>query len=353
MVGGPTNAINVTNDLLLIFNTNSENSRVVKDYYLAHRPMVAGANVLGINCITNEGVARSGFTNQILAPYFSWLAAHANKQPQYIILFPDIPSRVEESGLIFASVQCWLSVGSSPMQPFVTSINMGLTNPTNDCVAYINKLAVFGTNNQLVISASSMGYSNTTYVLDDVRAYEYRLSPAVSSATNGLLQNGVPLSAILYSGTNHPCLEFDTNRNCTSQLELPEYQLTNAVNVAGYISWGLHCSLHAGYAVDGKVRWNGQSGWWIIETIESYNGARDLSTGYFLQWFSPNAFGGTNYSNTPVGAVTHVAEPGLGGVNDSAKYFGAWAKGKNFAICAWRSTNTILFQAVGDPFVSK
>ena len=49
-----TNAINVTNDLLLIYNTNSTDSATVLNWYLAHRPMVSGANVLGIGCTTAE-----------------------------------------------------------------------------------------------------------------------------------------------------------------------------------------------------------------------------------------------------------------------------------------------------------
>ena len=59
--------------------------------------------------------------------------------------------------------------------------------------------------------------------------------------------------------------------------------------------------------------------------------------GDFFMWFSAPAFGGTNYSNTPVGAVTHTDEPGLDYVNDAALYFGLWASGKNFALlAAWR-----------------
>jgi hypothetical protein len=132
--------------------------------------------------------------------------------------------------------------------------------------------------------------------------------------------------------------------------------LTNAVNVAGYISWGFHSSLHTDYAVTtnyNAVKWTGNSRWWIIETIESYNGIDTTESGNYLLWYATNAFGGTNYSNTPVGAVTHVEEPFLPGVNDSYKYFNLWARGKNFIICAWNSRLTDRFQAVGDPFVSK
>ncbi|MCU0783255.1 MAG: hypothetical protein MUF81_04245 [Verrucomicrobia bacterium] len=41
--------------------------------------------------------------------------------------------------------------------------------------------------------------------------------------------------------------------------------------------WGAHSSLHDDYAVNGFLHWIGNSSWWIIETIESYNGARYLS----------------------------------------------------------------------------
>jgi hypothetical protein len=128
------------------------------------------------------------------------------------------------------------------------------------------------------------------------------------------------------------------------------------VNIVDYISWGLHSLLGSDDAVTTKqnaVKWTGHSGWWIIETIESGNGQGATDNGNFLQWYSTNAFGGTNYSNTPVGAVTHVSEPGFDGVNDSYKYFNLWALRKSFAICAWNSRITAFFQAVGDPFVTK
>lgn len=34
-------------------------------------------------------------------------------------------------------------------------------------------------------------------------------------------------------------------------------------------------------------------------------------------------------------------------------YFGLWAQGKSFMICAWNSYNSPLLQAVGDPFVKR
>ncbi len=99
--------------------------------------------------------------------------------------------------------------------------------------------------------------------------------------------------------------------------------------------------------------WGTNSSWWIIETLESFNGQPLGGMGNFTQWFSQNAFGGVNYENTPVGAVSHTDEPTLFRVNDPSLYFGLWASGKNFAISAWYSRRTEHFQAVGDPFVKK
>jgi hypothetical protein len=71
-------------------------------------------------------------------------------------------------------------------------------------------------------------------------------------------------------------------------------------------------------------------------------------------WFSALAFGGHDYEYTPIGAVSHVSEPGFGGVNDTKVYFGLWQVGKTFSMAAWASSkNTKVMQATGDPFVSK
>ncbi len=348
--------VDVTKDLLLIYNTNSTNSIWVKDYYLAHRPMVGGANELGVSCATNELISNADFTNQVQTPYLNWLKDNPTKRPQYLIWFLDLPGRVGDGVTPFPSPSYRLHTAAPGIPPFVTCINQ---RTTNDCKAYIDKLEFFGTNyspGKFFISASAGGYENTNYIVDNVRAFEYaEFGSTVFAATNGLLAAGILPNAILYSGTNQPCLSFNTNGDCTSQLQLPQHQLTNATDVAGYISWGAHSTWLGGfYAVDGKVKWTGNSRWWIIETVESFNGSRQWpQMGHFSQWFSADAFGGTNYMNTPVGAVTHVEEPTLFGVNKADLYFGLWASGKCFGSAAWNSRNTAFFQAVGDPFVTK
>jgi hypothetical protein len=131
---------------------------------------------------------------------------------------------------------------------------------------------------------------------------------------------------------------------------------TMATNVAGYLTWGIHGYLPATYAIDGTISFFSASSWYLIQTVESYNGQRNVANtgqGNFIEWFSVGAFGGTNYSNTPVGAVCNVNEPGLPGPNYSAIYFGLWASGKNAGICAWNAINSPSFQVVGDPLVTK
>ena len=163
--------VDVTRDLLLIYNSTSTNSIVVKDYYLAHRPLVLHANVLGFACPTNEQIDLATFANQIALPILQWFTNNPTRHPQFIILFPDIPSGVHLSFTAnpdcptgycpVESVAYGIATSVRGVQPFVTSINMGLLDLTNDCIHYINKLATIGASNspgQLVLSASAGGY---------------------------------------------------------------------------------------------------------------------------------------------------------------------------------------------------
>ncbi len=125
--------------------------------------MVAGANVLPITCATVEQIDLPTFTNTILASVTNWFATNQTKRPQYIVLFPDIPSRVWTStnlgGIAVESVAYGLNTGVPGIKPLVTSINMGLLDTTNDCTNYINKVAAFGATNAggIEISASAGG----------------------------------------------------------------------------------------------------------------------------------------------------------------------------------------------------
>jgi hypothetical protein len=164
-------------------------------------------------------------------------------------------------------------------------------------------------------------------------------------ASNGLAQSSVPVAAILYT---------NGSETITNGIYYNLVHPTNAANLAGYMSWGGHSQLGAGYAVNGELQWTGHSSWYVISTIESFNGDISVSgMGNFIQWFSPNAFGGTNYLNTPVGAVCHVEEPTISGMENMQAYFGLWAAGQNFATCAWAADCTPYYMVVGDPLVRR
>ena len=355
--------VDVTKDLLLIYNMNSLDSSNVCAYYLAHRPMVANANVLSVACDVGEFTTSNNCDAQIVAPVLNWLTNNPTKHPEYIVLFYDIPTRLPGLNTYgaYGSVSVHLQHIYPGLTPFVNNINAGTAA---DCRAYVDKLAYIGTNyspGKLIISANAGAYGNTNYIVDNARhgsGYPDNFSGSVngsygSSATNGLLAGGVSSSSIIYNDGLDTITTTITN-GVTNSIYYNPPQITGATNVAGYICWGEHSALGEQYATNGTVKWAGNSGWWIIETIESFNGQRQQTSpmGNFIQWFSSNAFGGTNYFNTPVGAVSHTEEPNLSGVNSSATYFNLWASGKTFAICAWNSRNTPFFQAIGDPLIT-
>ena len=173
--------VDPSKDLLLIYNSNSIDSSNVCQYYRTHRPMVSNASVLGIDCTMLETITPVDFTNIFLAQVTNWLDANPTKRPCYVVLFQDLPSRVNtltdpspnyngSGGTFFPSVQYQLhNFCSTNWCPFVTSINMNGSNSaspynsplynqegpdfptnlfssdgTNDCIAYINKLTNFG-----------------------------------------------------------------------------------------------------------------------------------------------------------------------------------------------------------------
>jgi hypothetical protein len=349
--------VDPSKDLLLIYNTNSADSSNVCAYYLANRPMVSNANVLGIGCTTNDPIYPPDFTNIFQPQVQAWLSNNPTKRPLYVILFQNLPEEVDWDTTTEdsdsegePSVQYQLHYWTAPgWFPFVTAIDMnGLSGTnfdssdgTNDCIAYIDKLvnmASFGSNSPttLFISASAGGYGNTNWYFDGNSLGHYAHYFLALDALEGVESKGVNSNAVTYvpysNETQH---------------------ITDGTNVAGYFSWGVHAGFAGTYPVDGTVVFTNNSGWYIIETGESFNGQRVTTQGNFLEWYSSNAFGGSNYSNTPVGAVTEVEEPSVPGLANSEIYFGLWASGKNFAICAWNSAQTPYFQAVGDPFTRK
>jgi alpha-tubulin suppressor-like RCC1 family protein len=353
--------VDVTRDLVLVYNTNyygGSGSSNVCQYYLANRPMVGNCtNVIAIGADVGPGCWPDDFTNNLINPIQSWFAANPTRIPTYIILFQDTPSFVvignsTPYSALTTSVQYQLRMAlSATWAPFITSINMDPTGGTNSCIAYINKLASMSSNNppgSLFLSGTAAGYGNTNWYFDDVSPGYFGTSGY--KALEGVEAAGVSSNAITYV----PFTSTTDINNCT--------------NVAGYFSWGAHADLPANYATNGAVSFYSNSTWYVIATDESFNGQEDGhggTQGDFTEWFSSNAFqcsncSNTPYANTPVGAICHVDEP-YACSDNTYGYFGNWAAGKSFAICAWSGQIGTYgggftdeeFEAVGDPFVMK
>lgn len=336
--------VDVTKDLLLIYNTNCPDSAAVMNYYRTNRPMVSQANVLGVGGATNAVETftnRIELTNTVIQPVLNWLAANPTKRPQFIVMMYGVPAKVVSFGNgTSTSVSLREAYPASP--PMVMHLNM--QTPT-DCFAYVNKLAAFGSNyapGHLYISASRGGYGNDRYIFDDTRTDQTTnnsYSNIAIGGYNGTLANGASSNSLSYS-------------NFTPV----NIHITTGTNLAGFISWGGHGQIGFGsFYGGGGIRFYGSSGWWIIETVESFNGQWEYSGGMnrFHDWFVQTTAGGTNFESTAVGSVSHTDEPGFFGVNDPFKFFGFWQAGKSFARCAWLSRNTPFFQATGDPFVKR
>jgi hypothetical protein len=225
---------------------------------------------------------------------------------------------------------------------------------TNDCIAYINKLAYVSSNycsNQLVISASAGGYGDTNWYFDYTAPTMGTPAPEqTNDAKYGVLSFDSGAS-IIYSNTAGPASGTAAGH------------ITYGVDVSAFYSRGVHGyfgDTNAGYAINGTIQLSSQSGWYLMQTDESYNGQRyayidGRGQGNVLTWFSEGAFGGTSHSKTPVGAVSNVNEPGTTSA-DPYHYYGFWASGRVFAYCAWNSPNSfgsLCIQAVGDPFTKQ
>jgi hypothetical protein len=272
------------------------------------------------------------------------------------VLFLGIPWRVNTNALsqydqaqsaYRESVQYQLATWCAPgWHPFVTAINMSdwktnlpVVYSTNACVGYINKLAAMSTSNspaKLIISANAGRYGNTNYYFDDSTAGGGGLGEG-NDARNGVLAVN-PEASVEYTDAD----DYGTNL---------AVDITSGLNVAGYLCHGIYSAIHNQFHF-GNVRWQGNSGWYIMETVESFDGQPRAGQSDYWMWFSSTAFGGTNYSMTPVGALTYVDEPNAVR-HDAYLYFGLWEAGRNFGMCAWNAQRSPYFQAVGDPFVTK
>jgi hypothetical protein len=341
-------------NVLVVYNSNSAESMQVRDYYLANRPGFANVNILGVSTDDVEVVDQKQFLSNIRQPIVDWITSHASRPIYYIVLLRGIPDRTYTG--TGASVDYQISMALSDLgiragavysggtgiaytpskypgtTALVTHLNMGSLEAT---LAYIAKLKAMHKamrTPNVVISGKTSGRSGDQYCLDGSSAFS-GFEPIIRIDYEALVSLGVASSRITYATASLP-------------------HITTCSNVAGYETWGANGGLAGDYAKSGFIRFRGHSNWFLIKTIESFNGQWTTSQGNFVNWFSAKAFGGTDYSNTPVGATTNVEEPTTAGLAGPS-YLADWEKGMLFAEAAWDSRQTTFFMAIGDPLVTR
>jgi len=345
--------------VLVVYNTNSSDARAIKDYYVANRPGMSRVDTLGVAADTTEQTTPANLASQIRAPIYDFLASSPNKK-HHVIMCRGFSSRVWSGGNAYASVDYLLAraepnlstaVGREyngkvnfqlsyepatyPGTTFlVTRLDMGSLAATR---AYINKLkrvsnAMSAPN--VVVSAQNAGLGGTNYLLDEFRDVAYQASaPIVANDENYLNAiTSVALGRLTYTRTSP--------------------NVKRGMDVLGYETWGVHGGLPGTYPYDGTISFGGKSNWWLVKTIESYNGIINSGQGNFEGFFNSRCAGGFLYSRTPIGMVCHTDEPLLGGI-EGPQYLVNWEKGLLFSECAWSSRNTPFFMAVGDPLVTR
>lgn len=386
--------IDARKNLLVIYNSNSQESAEIKDYYLEHRPGISGANVLGVNVSNSEFISKTDLLEKIDKPLLQWLSQNQDKNITTIVLASGMPSRTYNGddtrdlnwsvqdgiarapallgtctryvygmqGITVDDFGSWFSKGlkvfdavldngclnppeDSQMQGFysrknypgtvalVTSIDMGSKDATKK---YIDKLADVYTEmprKSIVISAKGTSYGGDKYYFDDISNDGYSVSVGSDQREELLRVDSHAETKLTRQGDSH---------------------IVSAVDVTGYMTWGINGGYAKNYVKD-KINFTGKSNWYLLQTVESFNGQlqqENPNQSNYKAWFSADAFGGTNYSNTPAAAVTHVEEPQLGGMNNE-HYFECWDRNNLFIDCAWYSRQTPFFAAKGDPWITK
>ena len=145
--------------------------------------------------------------------------------------------------------------------------------------------------------------------------------------------------------------EYDSNIKVS--LETQVQPTITLKDVIGFHTFGFHGFVGGEYAIDGRYKFIGKSDAYIIKTVESFNGNVDWGPqqGNYGHWFSEKAFGGTNYSNTPLAALVHVEEPYFAGAWPAISFL-CWEKGEIIADCANQTMVTSSSAVIGDPLVS-
>ena len=389
---------NISQYVLVIYNADSIDGTAMMNYYKANRPGIVNATYLGLTAgdenaegsiawlyhqsnptlhltaIPDSRTSNQAVCNSIAQYVINWLQAARNRAVNpmpiryvvgiYGLPFSDGSSHFGDNINSFPSVAAMIqamSINVNSMStfsysrgedrfsiaeyggPLVAWMDMGSYEAT---VKYIDKekaaadaggLQVDG----VTISGTDAGVSGSKYIFDDSSAlYPNRFASFAAALAAELEANGVPPDQI---------------QNYIIYRAKEQYSpIRTAANPTAYAGWGVlnwyWTPPDPDWANNGNVTFTGKASWWVGMTNESYNGVYGSYMGDPTDFFADNAFGGANYSNTPICFTVHTAESTLGGCENSS-YFDRWARGWSSLEAAWTGQSTHRFLVVTDVFL--
>ncbi len=333
-------------DLLIVYNSKSKDSVDLLNYYRTQRAAgIEKAPTFAIAFPTWCEVGSDGCYSPDSELVPGWpvdyaqievvkpILDHLKTRPtiKHVLLLYGIPTRsVNFSESISSRI-------SGPSNTKVTTINMGSAESTK---AYIDKLVRMKNSMPQtmgpIISSKSSPLRGVVYGFEDAGS---RYGGIPWNGQQGELRRDAVLSV-------NPSAIIDFR-------PFGAQRISTLKDVAGFVTWGANGGREPTYSGDGSIKFSGNSSWWVLNTIESFNGQQRVAwQGSYERWFAKNAFGSVNYENTPVAATAHTTEPSLLGVADASLY-ACWESGKLWIDCAASATRTPSYLNLGDPYISR
>ena len=347
-------ALDPAKHILIIYNADSSDSMALKNYYIANRPGMATANVLGVTGIPDTTSTTVAATiTSLMDQIYNWLVANEAEKPiRYAVVMRGIPSRQSTMGALVTDLY-WLLYDRGYRTG--TSYNAASDRFTRyeypgttclpawlDCgsypasLAYIDKL-------KAVADAGGLQADGVTIRGTPVQGDQWYLDEKRSLTT---------YPSILADDAAQLLTEGIAAEDITYQSVITGPAITACADCAFFMCWGLYAH-GANWPNADTVIMSGNSSWWLAASVESFNGMYAHAThGDPTEFFAADAFGGAAYENTPIGFVGHTAEPWLSGVS-SKLYCASWARGWSFAEAAWSGAQTYNLLVVGDPLVTR
>jgi len=350
---------------LCIYNSNSELSKSICDYYVSKRP---GVNSVGIN-VPDSVLSKNrelmdnvaDFKTYVVTPVMDWVASHPQFKITHLAVAKDVPYQVSINHVTIGA--SYLSGAESLAYPD-SSENDGTQN------LYANKKIHFDPESYKDGSGRYTPRFAVSYLLgyniDDIKKMIDRgtgTAPDLLSAKWVIDRDedrfSVDDEVLLFSES--ALLDFGISGNNI----ILERTNTRPVNISGsliaYAGPGAH---HAGYgwpwiAANPAIIAN-VSNRAIMTSYESWNainftgspGQTTMEQGKIADAFSPIAFGGSNYSSSFSGAAGYVHEPYSERVYVPS-FFGAYASSLTLAESFMSATLPVLGRSivVGDPLM--